>query len=104
MEVALEEKLANGEEAQRNNEHKKVDENTIRKRNLEGLQTCIDKHIERRGYRFQYAEAKQENRTQWNLIAAALEEVNIEFHNLQGREATKMRGRSKVTCKRKPKA
>ena len=45
VEVALEEKLANEEETKGNNEHKKVDENTIRKRNLEGLQTCIDKHI-----------------------------------------------------------
>ena len=33
---------------------------------------------------------------QWDLITAAVEQANIEFHGLKGKEAKEMRGRSKV--------
>ena len=34
---------------------------------------------------------------QWDLIAAGVEEGVIEIFQLKGKEATKMRGRSKIT-------
>ena len=34
---------------------------------------------------------------QWGLVAAAVEQANIEYHELKGREAKKMKGRSKIT-------
>ena len=40
---------------------------------------------------------------QWDLIAAAVEEANIEHHQLVGREAKQMKGRSKIVFKNKTK-
>ena len=33
----------------------------------------------------------------WDLITAAVEQANIELHNLTGKEAKKMRGRATIT-------
>ena len=40
---------------------------------------------------------------QWNLIAAGVEEGVIEFFKLEGKEAAKMKGRSKITFSKKAK-
>ena len=39
--------------------------------------------------------------TQWDLIAAAVEDANIEFHGLTGKEAMEMKGRSRITFQKK---
>ena len=45
---------------------------------------------------------EQRNTTvQWDLIAAAVEEANIEYHELKGAEAKQMRGRSGITFQKK---
>ena len=56
----------------------------------------MDEQIEKRQYRLKHAQEAGDTTTQWDLIAAATEEANIAYHQLKGREATKMRGRSKV--------
>ena len=63
----------------------------------------MDDQIEKREWRFKEAALQQNTTRQWQLIAAAVEEANIIFHKLTGREATKMRGRSKVTFRSKTK-
>ena len=40
---------------------------------------------------------------QWDLIVAAVEEGVIEFFELKGKEATKMKGRSKITFAKRTK-
>ena len=47
------------------------------------------------------AESRKDTTMQWDLIAAATEDANIQYHNLQGRDATKMKGRSKLKFKKK---
>ena len=47
------------------------------------------------------AEIRLDTTMQWDLIAAATEEANIQYDNLQGREATKMKGRPKLKFKKK---
>ena len=39
----------------------------------------------------------------WDLVAAAVEQANIQFHKLQGKDAKKMRGRSKITFEKQVK-
>ena len=39
----------------------------------------------------------RDSATQWDPVAAVLEEANISYHGLIGRDATKMRGRSRIT-------
>ena len=48
----------------------------------------------------QAQEAKDTTR-QWDLIAAANEDAIIAYLNLRGREATKIRGRSRIAFKNK---
>ena len=85
------------EEEKGNTHHEKTDEHSIRKRNLEQLHVRMDEQHDKRKYRLQHAVEAKDTNTQWDLIAAIAEEANIDFHNLQGREATKMRGRSRIT-------
>ena len=76
---------------------KAIDENTIRKSMLGELHDEIDTELEKRQHRLRYAEAQRDIDRQWDLVAAAVEEANIVWHNLTGDEAKRMRGRSKVT-------
>ena len=78
-----------------------IDENKIRKEELEELHRHMDLQLEKRKYRLMEAEIRKDTTMQWDLIAAATEEANIQYHNLQGREATKMKGRSKLNFKKK---
>ena len=59
--------------------------------------------IEKRKHRLSYAVKLRDTDRQWDLIAAGVEEGVIEFFKLQGSEATKMRGRSKISFAKKSK-
>ena len=63
----------------------------------------MDEQIEKRQYRLKYAQEAGDTTTQWDLIAVVMEEANIDDHHVKGREATKMRGRSRVVFQRKEK-
>ena len=84
-----------------NDKHEKVSDGAIRGRNMEEFHQLMDKHIEARKDRIARAESRKDTTVQWDLIAAAVEAANIEFHGLTGKEATKMRGRSKITFPKK---
>ena len=60
-----------------------------------GLHQEIDKQVARREHRFQDAAMRKD--TQWDLVAAAVEVANIDYHGLAGRDATNMKGRSEIT-------
>ena len=55
--------------------------------------------IEKRQHRLKLAQAQKDTTRQWHLIAAAVEEANIEYHKLSDKQVAKMRGRSKITFK-----
>ena len=88
-------------EAKENNEEpKKVDINAVRKEHTQRLHNLMDKHLEKRKHRLQ-ASAENKNTTrQCDLIAVATEDANIEYRQLTGIEAKKMRGRSRITFQR----
>ena len=60
----------------------------------------MDKQIDNRHSRILHAELTKDTTTQWDLIAAAVEEANIRYHGLVGKESSKMRRRSKITFKK----
>ena len=96
-EVQQEETKASEEEEKGNTHYEQTDDHSIRKKNMEQLHKLMDEQHDKRKYRLQHAVEAKDTNTQWDLIAAIAEEANIDFHNLQGREATKMRGRSRIT-------
>ena len=59
----------------------------------------MDEQADNRKWRLEGAAHRKDTSQQWDLITAAVEEANIRYHKLEGKEATKMRGRSKVTFK-----
>ena len=59
----------------------------------------MDEQIKKRQYRITLAPHQRDTTRQWDLVAAAVEQANIEFHKLEGAEAKKMRGRSEVAFK-----
>ena len=61
----------------------------------------MDKHTDDRKYRIAHAESKKDTSMQWDLIVAAVENAAIEFFKLEGKQATKMRGRSRITFTKK---
>ena len=73
------------------------------KRNLDSLHKTIDTAIEKRKHRLSYAVKLKDTSMQWDLIAAAVEEGVIEFFELKGKEATNMKGRSKITFAKRTK-
>ena len=73
------------------------------KRNLDSLHKAIDTAIEKKKHRLSYAVRIRDTSMQWDLIAAAVEEGVIEFFELKGKEATKMKGRSKITFAKRTK-
>jgi len=78
-------------------------EHSIRKRNLDSLHKAIDTAIEKKKHRLSYAVRIRDTSMQWDLIVAAVEEGVIEFFELKGKEATKMKGRSKITFAKRTK-
>ena len=73
-----------------------ADQNKIRKQHLESLHGHMDEQIRKRHYRLLQAHVAGDTTIQWDLIAAAMQETNIDYHELKGREATKMRWSSKA--------
>ena len=65
------------------------------------MHALIDKHLDERVYRLKRAVGQRNTTIQWDLIAAAVEDANIEFHGLTGAEAKKMKGRSRITFQKK---
>ena len=57
----------------------------------------------KRKHRLSYAVKLKDINMQWDLIAAGDEEGVIDFFQLKGKEATNMRGRSKITFAKKTK-
>ena len=96
--VKLEENKAIG-----NDTYEAEKEHSIRHINIEGLHQAMDQAIDKRKHRLDYAALQRDTDTQWDLIAAGVEEGVIDFFKLQGKEATKMRGRSKITFDNKTK-
>ena len=84
-----EEEKANG-----NENYEGEQEHIIRQRNIEALHREMDQAVEKRKHRLDYAVKLRDTNTQWDLIAAAVEEGVVGFFKLQGKEATKMMGRS----------
>ena len=84
-------------------EPKTVDQHKVRKQHIEILHGHMDEQIRKRHHRLTQAQAAGDTTVQWDLVAAATEEANIDYHQLRGREATKLRGRSKVVFQNKEK-
>ena len=57
----------------------------------------MDEAIGKRKHRLAYVAMTKDTSTQWDIIAAGVEEGFIIFFELEGKEATKMKGRSKIT-------
>ena len=56
----------------------------------------IDKQIEKKKHRLEDARLKHDTERQWMLITAIVEGAAIQFFELEGKDAVKMRGISKV--------
>ena len=91
-------------DGKRKEKPKGVDENQIRRKNQRELHALMDEQIKKRQHRIKLAQSQRNTTRQWDLVAAAVEQANIEFHKLDGAEAKKMRGRSKVAFKQDDKS
>ena len=58
-------------------------EHSIRKKNIEALHREMDQAVDKRKHRLDYAVKLRDTNTQWDLIAAAVEEGVIAFFKLQ---------------------
>ena len=76
------------------------DENHFRKEFKKELHSLMDEQIQKRQHRFGQAIHSKDTTRIWQLIAAAVEQANIAFNHLRGKEATKMQGKSKITLKK----
>ena len=56
----------------------------IRKQHMEILHGHMDEQISKRRYRLLQAQVAGDTTIQWDLIAAAMEEANIDYHQLKG--------------------
>ena len=61
----------------------------------------MNEAIDKRKHRLAYAVSTKDTITQWDLIAAGVEEGVIDYFELEGKEATKMKGRSRITLNKK---
>ena len=59
----------------------------------------MDIQVGKRRWRFEDVALHKDTTRQWDLVAAAVEEANVIYNGLTGKEATSMRGRSKITFK-----
>ena len=57
----------------------------------------------KRKHRMALARQDKDTTMMWDLIAAAVEQANILFQKLQGKDAKKMRGRSKISFEKQVK-
>ena len=64
---------------------------------MEELHVVMDQQIDIRKHRLEHAALSKDTNRLWSLIAAAIEEANIIFHKLEGKQTANMRGRSKAT-------
>ena len=69
----------------------------MRKTNLDSLHKEMDTAMEKRKHRLNYVVKLKGTSLQLDLIAAGVEEGVIEFFQLEGKGATKLRGRFKIT-------
>ena len=63
----------------------------------------MNEAIDKRKHRLAYAVKTKDTSTRWDLIAAGVEEGVIDCFELEGKEATKMKGRSRITFNKKSK-
>ena len=63
----------------------------------------MDQQIAKRQHRMALARYKKDTTGMCDLVAAAVEQAAIHVHNLQGKEATKMRGRSRISLRKQVK-
>ena len=68
-------------------ENKGIDENDIRKANLKKLHHLMDQQLNKRQYRTKHAQSMRKTDQQWDMIAAAVEQAVIQFHELKDMEA-----------------
>ena len=71
-------------------------EYAIRKRNREELHKEIDDQFERREHRLKHAVKSKDTSMQWDLVAAAVETTVIKVFKPEGKDAGKMKGRSRI--------
>ena len=89
--------------SEKKSEKKVKDENEIRQELKAELHEHMDQQSMKRIHRMALARFNKDTTWMWDLVAATVEQANIQFHNLQGKEATKMRGRSRITLKKQVK-
>ena len=70
---------------------------------MELLHKEMDGAMQKRKHRIRHAVSQKDTSMQWDILAAGVEEGVIDFFKLEGKEATKMKGRSKVTFSHKTK-
>ena len=63
----------------------------------------MDEQVQHRQHRLKHAIHTKDTTRIWQLIAAAVEQANIAFNHLRGKEATKMQGRPRITFKKQEK-
>ena len=68
------------------NKYRGVDEHDIREQPIKELREEMVKQVARRTYRFEDAAMQLDTTTQWDLVAAAVEETNINYHRLTGKK------------------
>lgn len=96
--IQKDEEVTNG-----NNNLQGEKEHDIRQRNIDRLHGKMDGSINQRKHKLAYAVKNKDTSTQWDLIAAGVEEGVIDCFELEGKEATKMGGRSQITFNKKSK-
>ena len=64
----------------------------------------MDQQMEMRKHRMALARRCMDTTRMWDLVAAVVEQANIQLHELQGKDAKKMRGRSKITFEKQVKS
>ena len=79
--------------------NKNSTEAEIRKKHKKALHQKMDTQIESRLQRMKKAIRDKDTQQLWILITAAIEAAYVDYFKLKGKEADKMRGRSKVRIK-----
>ena len=74
-----------------------VDEHANRRLTINELHDEMDKQVANKASRFQYASLMRDSATQWDLVAATVEEANTNYHGPTGRDVARMRCRSRIT-------
>ena len=64
---------------------------------MDQLHKEMDEAMDKRKHKIKHAVKLKDFSMQWGLIAVGVEEGVIDFFKLEGKEATKIKGRSKIT-------